>query len=320
MAAVVSYDNLQKATVSILQASLTAYGSGTTGDAPDGSNAQFPSSEEINDALLEIDGEVATLICNTLQHPFQTTFVQTSGNLASGASLPARNGMLLKVTGYNGVAQVAGPTYDYTDNEVDATAHGFTTGQAVTLTLLTGNGGTLPNELTFGTTYYVIYRTANSFSLATTAYNAQNDIEIDFTLDDAETGTQAYVPVFIEQYKGRNADEIKEAIQFPALFNQSDPANSVVPWFFVEGDIIYSTALYSKVVYTDYTKTSSPQSPEPYFWAIVSGAVARLAKDGFDQDVVQYYGNLYTQYQQQIASMARTVPAFVEYQGTGVPS
>lgn len=320
MATAVTMDDCQKAVVSVLQSSLTNYGSGSTGDAPDGSNAMFPSATEIDDAILYADSEICTLIANTLQHPFQTTFVQTSGNLASGASLPARNGMLLKVTGYNGVAQVTGYSYDYTNNEVDALSHGFLTGQAVVFTLLTGNGGTKPNELIFGTTYYVIYRTKNAFSLALTAYDAAIDNEIEFTAGDAETGTQAFVPVFIEQYKGRNADEIKEAIQFPALFNQSDPANSVVPWFFVEGNILLSTALYSKITYTDYTKTSAPQASQPYRNAIVAGAVARLAKDGFDVDMVQYYNNLYTQYLGQIAAGARAIPAFVEYPGTGTPS
>lgn len=318
MATAVSYDNLKKAVVSILQASSTAYGSGTTGNAPDGNNRQFPSSDEINDAILEVDGEICTQIAQTLQHPFQTTFVQTSSNLSSGASLPARNGVILKVTGYNGVAQVTGYTYDYTDNEVDATSHGFTTGQAVTLTLLTGNGGTKPAELSFGTTYYVIRVSANAFSLALTPYDAEIGNEIDITAGDAETGTQAFVPNFIEQYKGKNADEIKEVRQFPALFNPDDPANSTIPWFFIEGDILYSTALYSKVVYTDYTKTSTPQAPEPYFWGIVSGVIARLLKDGGDSEQCGYYGSLYGQYQQQIASLATVLPPFAAYQGTGV--
>lgn len=317
MATVVNFDDVRKAIVSILQSSTTAYGSGSTGSTPDGSNAMFVSNEEIQDAVLYTDAEICTLIANTPQSPFQSTFAQTSTALNTGSfggvNLPARNGMVIKVTGLNGQATAEVDNYDFTDNKVNSIGHGFVTGQAVTLVKLTSDGGTQPTELSFGTTYYVIFRTVDAFSLAYSPYEAQNDIEIDFTVGDAETGTSGYAPNYVEQYKGRNADEIKEVNMFPARFGVNTASNSVVPWFFIEGNVLYSTALYSKVIYTDYTKTNAPQAPQNFRNALVAGAVARLLKDGADESVLGYYNQLFAQYMQQIAAGATVLPEFAGY-------
>lgn len=307
MATVVTMDDCQKAVVSILQASLTAYGSGATGDAPDGSNQMFPSATEIDDAILYADAEIATLICNTLQHPFQSTFIQTSAVLGRVAALPASNGIPLRVYGLSGDPQTV-VSMDGAADTITVTAHGLATGDIIQFITT----GTIGGGLTANTDYYVIYVTANTFRVSTTYLDAIQGTYINLSLTEPES-TQ--IIEFNEALKARNADEVKETIQNPTMFG-----TFTTPWFCIEGDYLYLTCESGRLLYTDYTKTSAPQCPQPYRNAIVAGAVARLAKDGFDQDMVQYYNGLYTQYLGQVASMAKALPAFVNYQGTGVPS
>ena len=64
------------------------------------------------------------------------------------------------------------------------TGHGFTTGDAVTLSTTGG----APGGLSVGPTYYVIAVDANNFKLATSALNASGNIAIDITSNG--TGTQ----------------------------------------------------------------------------------------------------------------------------------
>jgi len=61
-------------------------------------------------------------------------------------------------------------TADVSTNVLTLTGHGFTTG--CTVDLINGGGG-LPTGLAVSTTYFVIYLTANTISLATTIGNAQ---------------------------------------------------------------------------------------------------------------------------------------------------
>lgn len=62
--------------ISILQASQTAYAT-----TVDGSNRQYSSSTEIDNAILTADGEICTIIARTIQSPYQTTFITTSSAL-----------------------------------------------------------------------------------------------------------------------------------------------------------------------------------------------------------------------------------------------
>lgn len=299
MATAISFNTARSHVISLLQASRTAYATTT-----DGSKRQFASDTEIDDTIFEVDGEVCTLIANTLQHPFQSTFVLTSSALSSGAALPARNGMILRVTGWNGQGSVVVTDMDGATDVITATAHGFTTGQKVQFTTT----GVLGGGLSAGVDYYVIYVTANTFKVATTPYNAAQGTAID--LNATEPVNTTVSPAYIDQIKAISADEVKEVNNVPAIFKYDTTANSLTPFYFIEGDIIYSTAYYSKVIYTDYTKTSSPQAPEPYMWAVVAGAVSRLLKDGGDVQGASYYAQIYDGHKQEIASRATVIPQF----------
>lgn len=299
-----------------MQTSRTAYGTSTTGSTPDGSNQQFPSATEINTRILAVDGEVATLIANTLGHPYQTTFVQTSSALPTGSiggiTLPARNGIVLRISGLNGAADLT-----FADTDVDTNTGNEWITLAPTQAIATGTKvrfatTPLPAPLALNTDYYLIQVTPTTYRVATTALNAFAGTYINLT---DQGGHVSYTLSFqyIDAYKGKSADEVKEMIQYPQIFGYDPSDYFASNFWFIEGDILYATASYSKVIYTDYTLTSTPQSPEPYFFVIVAGTVAKLAKDGFDEGLCAYYERQYQTYLAQIASSAMVIPAFENY-------
>lgn len=303
MPTVVSYSKLKSHVISILQASRTAYAATT-----DGSKRSFASDTEIFDTILEVDGEVCTLIANTLQHPFQSTFVQTSSALSRGASLPARNGIVLKVTGLNGQNDktFTEANVNSIDDTVSINSHGFSTGQKIQLANTSG----AITGVSDATDYYIINLTSSTVAFALTPYHAGLGTKIEIAAGGGGTATVSLQ--YIEQIKGKSADQIKQAVVNADLYGIDETSNSISPFFYIEGDILYSTAVYSKVVYTDYTLTSSPQAPEPYTQSIVAGAVSRLLKDGGDMELSQYYGAIYQSHLQEIASRATTVPQFIQ--------
>jgi len=81
------------------------------------------------------------------------------------------------------------------NNTITEANHGLTTGQTIVFTTT----GTLPAELTPGTTYYVIVASSSTYKVATTLALAIAGTAIDLT-DDGDAGThtatfQTYVPV-----------------------------------------------------------------------------------------------------------------------------
>ncbi|MGE0206009.1 MAG: hypothetical protein AB7E70_19415 [Hyphomicrobiaceae bacterium] len=79
-------------------------------------------------------------------------------------------------------------TFDTTDNEVDWTGHGRKTGDGPIRFTTTGS---LPSGLATGTDYWIIRRTDDAFSLATSKAQAVNNVEIDMT--SAGSGTHTLV-------------------------------------------------------------------------------------------------------------------------------
>lgn len=78
------------------------------------------------------------------------------------------------------VASGANPTnINLVTDRFTATNHGFSTGDAVTVS--TTGGGTLPGGLSASTTYYIIKIDNNTFKLATSAANAQSGTAINIT-------------------------------------------------------------------------------------------------------------------------------------------
>jgi hypothetical protein len=81
------------------------------------------------------------------------------------------------------------------DNTITEANHGLTTGQTIVFTTT----GTLPAELTAGTTYYVIVASSSTYKVAASLADAIAGTAIDLT-DDGDAGThtatfQTYVPV-----------------------------------------------------------------------------------------------------------------------------
>ncbi len=308
MATAVSLDTIKKSITSILQASQTAYGSGTTGNAPDGSNRQYSSATEFTDRILEVDLEVCTRIALSMQSPYQTTFIQTSSAIPGpSGNLPARNGTIIRVTAQNGIA-----TQTFLNTEVMVLAnyvslgnHGLVTGQKVQLT----NPGTPPTGLAVATDYWIVRASANTFQFATSAFNALNGTVI--TMSGQGTGTNTITTQYTEATEADTKDSVVEAFNLPSLFASS--AGGAAGFWKIEGDTIYTSSPNCKVVYTDVIKTSAPQAPEPYEFAVTAGTVAKILKDGGDDQLASYYLNQYQNYLAEITAGATVLPAISLY-------
>jgi hypothetical protein len=83
---------------------------------------------------------------------------------------------------------------------------------------------------------------------------------------------------------------------------------NVAGWWFINGDTFYTTCANARIYYTDYTLTASPQAPEPYLYAVVAGAVAKLLKDGGDAQQIGFYEAQYKGYLAEIAQNAKMLP------------
>lgn len=303
MATALSFTTAKSMVISILQASQTAYAS-----TVDGSNRQYSSDTEIANAILTADGEICNTIINTPLSPYQTTFVQISPALPGPSSnLPARNGIVLKVQCQYAPATT---TFEYikvniTFDTITIYSHGYFTGVKVWVSA----GGVLPTGLSASTDYYVIYVDQNTIKLATSVQNAYNNIPVDITAQG--TGTNTLTAQYINGTQAGTKDQIVQATQTPFVFSSNGYMNA--PFWFIEGDVIYSSAPNTKVTYTDYTLTSSPQAPEPYLHAVVAGAVAELLKDGSDENMAMYYQNQYQGYLQMIMQGAKMIPEIASY-------
>lgn len=309
MAAVVSYDNVKKGVVALLLASNTAYGAGTTGNAPDGSVRSLPSSEEFNGRILEVDAEVCTAIAMTMQHPFQTTFVQTTTALSGPSiNLPARNGIILSIQTMTGKETTTFTSADIpfpSLGNIIVENHGLVTGQKVQLTTT----GALPANLSLATNYWIIRVSSDTFRIAATQWNAQ--IGTPVTFGDGGSGTQTITSQYQEGTLANSKDTVTTAFYNASVYTQSE--SGACGFWFIEGDTLYVTSPKAKVVYTDFVKTSSPQAPEPYEFALIAGTVAKLLKDGGDAQQAQYYEGQYGQYMQSIVGGAMVLPAIAAY-------
>lgn len=313
MATALSFDTAKKHVVAILQASETAYGSGTTGNAPDGSNQMFPSSEEINSSILTVDGEVCTAICQTVGHPYAPQFSTESAALASGANVTKNVGAIQKVQVLSGLADE-----DFTSSDVSTTEDTITISGGTDL--VTGTKvrflttGTLPTGLAVLTDYWIIRVDADTVQVAASVYDARYAKPIN--LSGAGSGNSTISIQYVDGEQAQSKDEVLEVNTNPQVFGSLP---GYVPGFwFIEGDVVYCTSPLCKVTYTDYTLTSSPQAPESYLWAVVAGAVSRLLKDGGDSQMAAYYGSIYGMMIEQIKAGAKVMPEISQYKGVGI--
>lgn len=303
MATVLSYSTAKSMVISLLQASLTAYAA-----AVDGSNRQFSSDTEIQNAILTADLECAALIAKTPLHPYQTAFVATPAAVTNGSNTPARNGMILRVTGQVGAA--ATTTFLNTDiststDLVTKANHGLFTGQAVQVS----NVGALPTGLVAATTYYIYAPTTGTYGFCTNIFNAKAGTLIDITAQGS--GTNTVTTNFTDLTEADSKDTITQMTSSPYLFASS--TGLVAGFWCIEADTFYTSCPAAKIYYTDVTLSGNPQCPEPYLFAVVSGAVSKLLKDGGPADEIGFYAQQYQGYLQEIASSAKLLPEISTY-------
>lgn len=307
MSVAINFDTARKHCVAILQASATPFGAGSTGSTSDGSNQMFPSSDEINSAILTIDGEVCTAIVSTIGHPYAPQFSLETAELTSGTNVTKNVGVIQKISVLDGIADEAFSSagVNITTNTITITGTNLITGSKVRFT----TGGTLPTGLAISTDYYIIRVDANTIQVASSYINANYGVPIDLT--GAGSGNSQIVIQYVDGVQASSKEEILEVQQEPSTF-ASSPACTIGFWF-VEGTIGYTTSPKFKATYTDYTLTSSPQAPESYIWAVIAGAVSHLSKDGFDAQLATYYQSIYSQMIESIKAGAKVLPEITAY-------
>ena len=305
MATVISFNTAKSMVISLLQASQTPYAT-----TVDGSNRQYSSDTEIANAILNADTEVCTLIAKTMQSPFQSTFVQTSSALANGANLPARNGVILNVLTQNGTVDIPFSTGNVSPSTDSFDLAGTTLSLVPLQKVRFTTSGTLPGGLSAGVDYWITASSAYpDYQFATSYINAYNDAAVE--ISSIGSGNSTIVMTYEVGIQTDSKDTVLETINNVIVF--ANKVNYTYNYWFIEGDTIYTTSPYCKVVYTDYTLTSSPQSPEPYLFAVVAGALSKLLKDGSDSSQLAFYTQQYQAYLTEIASGARVIPEIVEY-------
>lgn len=315
MATTLDFTTAKKMVASALQASQTAFGTTTTGSTPDGSNWQFRSPQELENAILTSDGIVCNTIIQVPNHPFITNFLITSGNLINGANLPARNGAIVKVLCLNGLAN-----YTFVAADVNTAANTINvtdTQNALTLgrrVQFSNSGGGLPAPFVAATDYYVTTPDPDfdGFRFATSYDNALAGTAIDITTTGS--GTQTMILNLYEPAKrGMSPDEMTEVQENMTTFGRE--WRYVSGFARVQGDTFYTSSQGGKVVYGDYELEDAPQAPEPYLFPVVAGAIKQLLKDGGDDQMCTYYGNIFDQHLAMIAQGAQVIPQMEAYLG-----
>lgn len=122
---------------------------------------------------------------------------------------------------------------------------------------------------------------------------------------------------FLPAIKASSREEVLEMRDHFGTFHSGDAdpvlteATHILPFYFIEDATVYFVDAFGRVTYTDYTRTATTQAPEAYASAVVAGAVARLLKDGGDDNAAQYYGQMYSSYLQDIRGGAAATPELV---------
>lgn len=110
---------------------------------------------------------------------------------------------------------------------------------------------------------------------------------------------------YLQAIQANSREDILEMITYGTVYGTTA---YTLDYYFIEDSTLYIVDAYGKIVYTDYVRTASPQAPESYASAVVSGAVARLLKDGSDSDQAQYFQGMFEQALQSIRAGAKLLP------------
>lgn len=250
----------------ILGANPTAYSA-----SPSGTVGAFQYSEEINQVVLESDEFIATrAYFNSINRDLAKDFLTFSGALAPGDSMPFHYGQISKIELAKNVKVFAPGDVDISNERITITAHGFTTGDEVSLF----SSGTLPTGITANATYYVIVVNANTISLSTSYALALVTLGI-VNLTGTGSGSHNIV-AWQTGIEAQSPDDVLSAIAVGESYVQSGAFDNL---FARDSGNIYTTATFFRGEYPAYTRTAALQVKQAEETLVVANAVKILVKN-----------------------------------------
>ncbi len=246
-----------------------------------GNVGAFPDDNEILAAILEAD----SIVCvdgyfQSVNDAMANHFGVTSAPLGTSDNIPFHKGTLNKVE-----VSTSNQTFTRTSgNILTAVGHGLATGQLVSLINV---GGALPAGLSTLTNYWVIYLSANTFSLASSLAGALAGSAV--TVSGAGTGTHTVIAWQIG-VEADNIDTITNAIAVGESY-----VNTVGAFDFMykeDSGVIYTPATYARVTYPEYISNGATlQANQNETTLIIFTAAAILAKNA-SAALFEYYQGL----------------------------
>lgn len=88
---------------------------------------------------------------------------------------------------------------------------------------------------------------------------------------------------YTDAIPAKSKEEVLEMRDFQSVYTGT--ATYVLDFYYIDDWTLYIADAFAKVTMTDYTRTAAPQAPETYIWAVVSGAISKLLKDGGDTEL-----------------------------------
>lgn len=252
---------------------------GTWSATVSGNVGAFPSNEEIQQACLEADSNVAcqgyaNSVNDSLANPFQVTTLPFSDR----DNVPFHHGDLSKVElSKNALTYTAGVSNILTT----ATAHGWTTGQLLTATTT----NTPPTGISVALNYFAIVLSPTTLSLAISVPNAINGTAVNVT-NASGSGINTLIAWRIG-IESKNIDDITNAVNgmedyvgagsYDFLYKPAD-------------GLMYTAATYWRATHFQYTQTSILQCDQNETSLIIFEAAAILVKNASPALFVVYKG------------------------------
>ena len=257
---------VKKRVISILNANPGVWSASVSTDV-----GAFPDDAEILAAILEADSIICTEgYFQSVNDAMANQFAVTTAPLADQDSIPFHKGTINKVE----VSKSSQTFVRTSGNVFTAAAHGLTTGQLVSL-VTTGVSADLPDPLATFTNYWVIYLSANTFSLASSLSNALAASPIPIT--DAGTGTSTIIAWQIG-VEARNIDDVTNATAVGETYVNTTGAFDFL--YKEDSGVIYTPATYARVTYPEYVSNgATPRCNQNETTLLVATAVRILVKN-----------------------------------------
>lgn len=270
--------DVQERLIALLNANPGVWAATVSGDV-----GAFPDDDELLAAIFEAD----SIVCvdgyfQSVNDSLANQFAVTSAPLSSTSSVPFHKGTLNKVE-----TSISAQAFTRTSgNILTATAHGLTTGQLVSLINV---GGALPAGLALLTNYWVIWLSANTFSLAASLANALTASPVTLSGDGTGTHTVIAWQVGVE---AKNIDDVTNMIAVGETYINTTGAMDFL--YKDDSGVIYTPATYARVTYPEYIKDpglATLQANETETTLLIMTAAAILAKNA-SPAIFDYYQGL----------------------------